>query len=638
MKLQRFMLFSLLFGIASCTIAQSDVDSDVYLFPTDSLQRGYYNRCYERYEAEPNWCVSNGVFLEATDDQRMLQSEATHQQAVQLMAKNDYVAWRVNNPGDGLTMRFSLPDSEEGVGTRGNVHIYASDEKVGELTLDSYWAWQYCTGTYPVNTPIANCVIRMRFDEMHVRLSRPIAQGEQLRVVKADDNTIPYTIDFVELEMVPEPVTFESIEGDKVQYDGTSLQDFVSKHRGKIIYIPAGKWDVAKRIYINYDNTHLVGAGMWYTEIFFSAPSDNSATYSQRGFETNRSNIRIEGMYINTINNQRYYNNDNSKQVGKTFMGSWGKNSVIRNCWTEHFECGAWIADYSATGSENLLVEHCRFRNHYADGFNASHASIGHTIQYCSFRNNGDDDMASWTTARMCKDVTYAYCTAENNWRASSLGFFGGTNHCAHHIAIFDPLESGVRVNADFDGKGFGDEGMIRLHDITIVHAGCKRGTKGTSGDFWGNMQGAFNIGPTIKYPVKNIHVEHVDVIDSRQHAFYIAAGANAIENLVLKSINVQKAATAFYFANAKGNATYCDLNCQDVEQELGTYQTNFWTWIPSADCQGADVETLEVSGSGEDMQTYDIMGRSTTNWQQASTGVYIVGRNKQQTIKILKL
>lgn len=617
------MLFALLASIASCTIAQSDNATDVYPFATDELQRGYYTRPYERYEAEPNWCSTNATFLEASDDQRMLQSEATHQQALQLIQPNDYVAWRVNNPGDGLTIRFSLPDNAEGTGNQGVVHIYAGEEQVGQLILDSYWAWQYCTGTYPVNTPIENCVIRMRFDEQHVRLTRPLAHGEELRIVKADNNTVPYTIDFIELEMVPQPVTFESIEGDKVQYDGSSLQDFVSQHRGKIIYIPAGRWEVAKRIHINYDNTHLIGAGMWYTEIFFSAPSDNNATYYQRGFETNRSNIRIEGMYINTINNQRYYNNDNSKQVGKTFMGSWGKNSVIRNCWTEHFECGAWIADYSATGSENLLVEHCRFRNHYADGFNASHASIGHTIQFCSFRNNGDDDMASWTTARMCKDVTYAYCTAENNWRASSLGFFGGTNHHAHHIAIFDPLECGIRLNADFDGKGFGDEGMIRLHDITIVHAGCKRGTKGTSGDFWGNMQGAVNIGPTPKYVVKNIHIENIDVIDSRQHAFYIAAGANPVENLVLRSITVRHAATAFYFANAKGDATYCDLYCEDVEQELGSYQTNFWTWKPSADCHDTELPSVSAPATHQSMQAYDIMGKPVANLQQA--GVYII-------------
>lgn len=634
MKTMHLFLFSLLLCLASCTTAYGGEDTHVYLFPTDSLQRGYYNRPYERYEAEPDMCITNALFLEPSDDQRTLQSEATHQQALQLIDTADFVAWRVNNPGDGLTIRFSLPDSPEGLGTKGKIYIYATDDKVGELTLDSYWAWQYCTGTYPINTPTTNAVIRMKFDEMHVRLSRPLDHGEQLRIVKADQDGVPYTIDFVELEMVPEPVTFESLQGDKVQYDGSGLQDFVNKHPGKVIYIPAGKWDVPTRIHINHDNTHIIGAGMWHSELFFSAPSDNAATYDKRGFETNRSNIRIEGFYINTINNQRYYQNTSSKQVGKTFMGAWGTNSVIRNCWTEHFECGAWIADYSAAGSRGLLVEHCRFRNHYADGFNACHASIGHTIQYCSFRNNGDDDMASWTTSRMCESVTYAYCTAENNWRASSLGFFGGTNHHAHHIAIFDPLECGVRINADFDGKGFGDTGMIRLHDITVVHAGCIRGTKGVSGDFWGNMQGAFNIGPTGKYTVKNIHLENIDVIDSRQHAFYLAAGANPIENLVMKSIYISQANTGIFFANAKGNATYCDLLFHEVDTELGSYSSNLWSWYPSADCL-TDVEEVSAPLSQQQGPAYDMLGRPVSDLSHVPGGVYIVNAG-QGTYKIM--
>ena len=129
MKTPRIMLFGLLYLVASCNVAQSQGDTDVYVFATDSLQRGYYNRPYERYEAEPDYCSTTGSFLEATDDQRELQSEATHQQAVQLVEPNDYVAWRVNNPGDGVTIRFSLPDSHDGLGTKGTVHFYAGEER-----------------------------------------------------------------------------------------------------------------------------------------------------------------------------------------------------------------------------------------------------------------------------------------------------------------------------------------------------------------------------------------------------------------------------------------------------------------------------------------------------------------------------
>lgn len=602
--------------------------SHVYLFATDSLARGYYNRPYERYEAEPERCLTNGTFLAPSDDQRTLQAEASHQQALQLTAKGDYVAWVVNRAGDGLTIRFSLPDSEQGTGTKGNLAVYAGEEQVGTLALDSYWAWQYCTGNYPDNTPKTNCIIRMKFDETHLRLTRPVESGETLRLVKTDDNTTPYTIDFVELEPVPAPVRYEDITGDKVQYDGSSLLDFINANAGKTIYIPEGRWETDKRLYINRDNTAIIGAGEWYTEIYFSAPSNNASTYSQRGIETNRSNIRLEGLYLNTANNCRYYNNDDSKQVGKALMGSWGSNSVIRHCWAEHFECGGWIADYSSTGSNNLLVEHCRFRNNYADGINCSHASNGHTIRYCSFRNNGDDDMASWTTSRMCSHITFEYCTAENNWRASSLGFFGGTGHTAHHLAIFDPLESGARANADFSGRGFSSTEYISMHDITIVHAGCTSGTKGTAGDFWGNTQGAFNIGGTSNYAVRNIRIADIDIIDSRRFAFFFAGGSNGIENISLSDITIRNAGTGFYFGGIRGNATYCNLQFFDVDKPMNTY-SSAWQWTEADDC--ATPITPAVIRPTQTARCYDLLGRTV---EQPASGIYIVA-DGDRTYKI---
>lgn len=614
----------------------ADETSHVYPFPTDTLLRGYYNRPYERYEAEPDYCLTNGTFLAPTDDQRLLQSEASHQQALTLTAEGDYVAWTIHRPGDGLTIRFSLPDSEDGTGTEGTLDVYAGEELVGTIPLSSYWAWQYCTDTYPDNTPKTDCVIRMRFDETHLQLSRPVASGEQLRLVKSTADNLPYTIDFIELEPVPEPVAFESLTGEKVCYEpivdgqAVDLQEFINTHGGKTIYLPAGRYEYDKRLYINADNTRLIGAGMWHTELYFSAPSDNSATYSQRGIETNRSHLRVEGLYINTANRQRYYDNDNSKQVGKAFMGSWGKGSVISHCWAEHFECGAWIADYSGTGSDSLLVEHCRFRNHYADGINCSHGSTNHTIRYCSFRNNGDDDMASWTTQRMCRHITYAYCTAENNWRASSLGFFGGTGHYAHHIVIFDGLECGVRINADFSGRGFADSEEIYLHDITVVHCGCIAGQKGTAGDFWGNRQGAVNIGPTAYYPVQHLRMEHISVQDSRRMAFYIAAGANPIADLHLRHITIDGAATGITFYGARGDATYCDLLFYDVEQPMTSYGT-YWTWTEDPDCTTPLTPPAATQPTAP--RTYDILGRTTTPY---ATGIYIVS-DTQQTRKILR-
>ena len=85
------------------------------------FRRGYFDHPYLRYEAEPDNCETNGVFLSETFDQRDIQSEASNQVAVQLIAKGDWVQWTNEEAADGLTLRFSIPDDAEGKGTTGNL-------------------------------------------------------------------------------------------------------------------------------------------------------------------------------------------------------------------------------------------------------------------------------------------------------------------------------------------------------------------------------------------------------------------------------------------------------------------------------------------------------------------------------------
>lgn len=588
------------------------LSAQIFTFSTDVLEQGYYNRPYDRYEAEPGYCESNGVFLPSSDNQTLVQSEASHQQAVNLCNIGDYVQWTVGNSGRGLTLRFSLPDSSTGTGTEGKLAIVLNNVTIDTLCLSSYWAWQYTArnGNYPDNTPGSGKMVRMRFDEIHKLLSRECPAGSTLKLVKLDNADVDYTIDFMELEPVGEPLLFSDVQSsNKVEYhpatDG-DLATFVKNNGGKTIYLPQGKIECANRIYMDKPNTQLIGAGMWYTEVFYTASSDHESTHNKRGIEANKDNLLVEGIFFNTINNKRYYQNNDSKQVGKAFMGSWGKHSVIRNCWAEHFECGGWIADYSGYVSEDLLVEGCRFRNNYADGLNCAQASTRHTVRFCSFRNNGDDDMASWTSARRCINVEFAYCTAENNWRASSLGFFGGTGHKAHHIAIFDALESGVRVNSDFSGLGFGDTATIYIHDITVQHCGCKSGTVGTSGDFWGNKQGALTVCAASNYDVKNVTLENIVVNDSRGDAIYLRGGnGKKINNLVLQDIRVDGAVGyGIYYGGAQGTALYCGLEFTGCT--LGEQNTHMPTFVIDECITGLD----ETSAQAPDGPFYNLLGQ----------------------------
>lgn len=632
-------------------------------FAEDTNERGYFQRPYLRYEAEPEKCETNGRFLYPTYDQRELQSEASNQSAVQLIEENSFVQWRSDQAADGLTIRFSLPDNTDGTGLQGTLALYLDEEFVQNISLNSYWAWQYILKSgskYPDNIPDSLTKFpRMRFDEIHVKLIRKISANSIIRLVKEDNTEVPYTIDFVELEEIPKAVTFESVTNEnKIAYspEEGKLQNFISQNRGKTIFLPEGRYEVDGRIFITGDGTKLIGAGMWYTEIFFTASSDERSTYNQRGIETSNSNIVIEGLYLNTINNKRYYNNDVIYQVGKGLMGSFGSNSVIRNVWIEHFECGGWIE-----GANNLIVQNCRFRNNYADGMNLAHGSKNSVVEHCSFRNNGDDDMASWSRGdRLCENIVYRYNTSENNWRASGLGFFGGKQNKASNIVIIDPMEAGFRVTSDFPGMPFSNEGFTEFENISVYNGGVTAGVPGIGGDLWGNQQGALHILSSTRYDLQNIKFSNIDLYNSKNDAVFIGSTTRSIRNLIFYDIHIHKTQRyGIFFYNPKGNGSYCNIQYEDIG---AASSTNFMpsSFLFTENCSTVSVPkikepelevvslegALQIAGKESiSVSVFDIWGRK--HYQSSilsgqitipnlSSGVYVLRWDDHKSMKVI--
>ncbi|MCM1318284.1 MAG: right-handed parallel beta-helix repeat-containing protein [Bacteroides sp.] len=609
------------------------------LFEEDNLHRGYYDRPWQRYEAEEGVCQTNGTFLTPLDNytQQPLQAEASNESATILSSKGDYVEWSVDKAGRGLTLRFSLPDSPDGTGLKGNLLLAVDGKEVRTIVLDSKWAWQYTQiayqqEKYPDNKPADSKFARMRFDEVYLLLDEDIPSGATMRLTKADDNNTDYCIDFVELEPVAAPVAFEDLtEPNKVRFDNsTSLSSFISSNPGKTIYIPAGTYDLPRQLNISSPGTKIIGAGMWHTHLYFSTPSDSRNTYNARGIHCYVSDVVLQGMSINTANDKRYYDNNPSYQVGKGLNGSWGSNSTVRDVRIDHFECGGWI-----TGAQNLRIEHCRFRNNYADGINLANNSSNCTVTHCSFRNNGDDDMASWSTGSFASDNEYSYCTAENNWRASSLGFFGGQRNKAHHIAIYDAMEAGARVVCDFDGTGFSKDGYIEFADITIRNCGAKQGTSGTQGGFWGDSAAAFQIGAGWAYDLNNVRIQNVDIYNSRFDAISIKSNSGkTVNNLELDNINIIGVEGYAYGVNidpaVRGNGSYSNIHAEGVvEPYMSDIPSNFHFKGTSG---------IEDVITREDTQSsifFDLNGRIVP--KPTKRGIYIVKEGNERRIIFLR-
>jgi hypothetical protein len=557
----------------------------------DALGRGYTQRPYLRYEAEQS--QTDGTVLQPTFDQRELQSEASNKQAVSLTAVGQSVQWTNDEAADGMTIRFSIPDNAAGTGTVGKVALYVNNVWVTDIELNSRWAWQYFFAINPVNgqqssyahnvqsETVDGSFARMRFDEMRVKLAEKIPAGATFKLEKVDAGAGAYTIDFVELE--PIPAKEEAPEGAIIYSgDGSDLHGLMSVNPGQTIYVPEGVYNIPSRLYMYGAGQKLIGAGMWYTQLHFTA-DPNGVGYDNRGIDSSVSNVEINGLYITTENDRRYaLYGDNEAQMGKGFSGTFGTGSKISDVWVTHFECGAWFRF-----SSGLQISNSRFRNNYADGINLAEGSNNATVSQCSFRNNGDDDMASWSqNNRETTNIVYQNNTSENNWRAGGVAFFGGKQNKALNIVIADALEDGIRVSDEYAGAPFSTDGFFEIRNISIYRSGSKAGTEGQSGNLWGDRAAGILLSGNLgegKYDVQNFIFSDIDIHGSGGDAMIVLGKVN---NVFMQNMTVDGAALStagnlmeYYgvFMNAAG---YNNIFCIDF-QNMGTIRECNNTFLP---------------------------------------------------------
>lgn len=485
-------------------------------------ERGWYDAPYIRYEAEPGFCSSNGSFLAPSDRIPDVQSEATNQTALSLAAPGDWVEWTCQKAAEGMVIRFSIPDAPEGGGTKGILALYVDGEKIRDIELDSYHAWQYKKpGAGPYlwyfdNTPAPDKYARMQYDDKRVLLEEKIPAGATFRLVKEDAGAGPYTIDFVELEPVPAPLNYlDLMDGSTVCYhpqtDGP-LNVFIELHQGHSIFIPAGRYEFDWGILLS-SNTKLIGAGSWYTELYFRADPNDPETINRRGFfpkTGDAGNSAIKHLYMDTALERRYLNYHgggglNGNPPGKVIDGRVGDDFVMEDVWAEHFETGPWI-----TVGKNMRISKCRFRNYYADGLHVFGGENG-LVERCDLRNNGDDNLAleNWADKMECRHITI-----ECGWRAGGIAFLGeqgGGGYYVHNLLVKDMFEVGIRIFGTKDSQ---------LCNTTFERCGARGGEGGIYGDIAGNAVAAVHIESMSRDDVCRVKFSNVDVKDSRWDAF----------------------------------------------------------------------------------------------------------------------
>lgn len=474
----------------------------------------------------------------------------------------------------------------------------------------------------------------MRFDEARIKLSSKIPTGGKLKLVRESGNI---HLDFVEMEAIPAAIT-TPVGSAVYTGDGSTLQAFIDANGGKLIFMPTGIYNVNREIYFGVANTTLQGAGMWHTQINFT-----NLNAQQGGLKANAINVSFADLYITTSQSSR----SNSY---KGINGVFTSGSTIKNVWAEHFECGAWIGQYNIGNiafADGFTVSNCRFRNNYADGINLCKGTRNSIVEHCSFRNNGDDDMAIWSANDLeCQNNTFRYNTAENSWRAAGCAIYGGYNNKAHHLIIKDNLEAGLRANNFFPGVGFRDTGMQEFSDITLI--GC-----GTFNDLWNSQIGAIDLAcnKIAGTRVQNIKFSNIDIIDSKNDAVYIYQWeGDGFYNLVFEDVNINGTGKEYPFNNAgnlnwgrgygilfaapnlTGDGTYCNITYSNrggnATTNVNASNKGSFSWTAVTGCTTAISEILpDQSGKGISIVCYnDIVKVSGLKTGQVITVYTIFG------------
>lgn len=539
---------------------------------------------YTRYESE-NATIGGGASLRQALDFNYANtaSEASNQKYVALPSNGSYVEWTIDKGGAGVNMRFTMPDSSDGMGLNGSLDVYVNNTKVKTVSLSSYWSWQYFSGDQPQDAPNGGTQAAFRFDEIHFRLDTALKAGDKIKIQKTNGDSIEYGVDFLEIEPVPAAIQKPANAYSVTDYGAVSndnkddLSAFnacvnAAVANGKSVYIPEGKFDLGGMWTINANNITITGAGMWYTDIKFTSPNAASGGISLRVTGT----IDFSNVYLNSMLRSRH----NQQAIYKCFMDNFGTNSRIHDFWEEHFECGFWVADYAHTPvvvADGLIISNGRIRNNLADGVNFCQGTKNSTVQNCNVRNNGDDGLAMWPDSTMGAPMevnnTFKYNTIENNWRAAAIAIFGGSGHKATNNYIKDCfMGSGIRLNTVFPGYHFENNAGITFSDTTIVNSG-------TSKDCYNGERGAIDLEAS-NSSIRNITFEDIDIINAQRDAIQFGYGGG-FSNINFNNITIDGTGkdaittsrfsqphngTAIYTYTGNGSANFTNLTLRNIE------------------------------------------------------------------------
>lgn len=378
--------------------------------------------------------LGNGTVLGPAYEPHRVEIESSGQRCVRLAGAGAHLAFTAPAAANTLVVRYSLPDAPAGGGRQTTLVLMVNGTPVRPLRLSSRHAWLY--GAYPFSNDPAQGRPRNFYDE--VRLTGlQLAPGDRVELRKPDDDGVDCTLDLVDLELAPPPLTApaDALSLAEFDVDATGSRDATEALRRCIaqaqaehrtVWVPAGTYLITGDIVVPSGVT-LQGAGLWHTTFVGDA-----ARYDQ---PDRRVRFRLTGADVHladfAIFGQLNYRNDQEPNDG--IVGDGCTDSSVRRIWVEHTKAGVWV--YNGT---RLVIEGCRFRNLLADGVNLCVGTNHSVVENCSARGTGDDCFAIWPApsdqgydehAPQPGHNVIRRCTGRLTFLANGGALYGGANN-----------------------------------------------------------------------------------------------------------------------------------------------------------------------------------------------------------------
>jgi hypothetical protein len=433
------------------------------------------------YEAENMTVSSNATILGPSYGPNVVASEASGRECVKLNGTGQYVQFTAQAAANAIVVRYSVPDTADGVGTNSTISLYTNGIFAQKLPVTSKYSWRY--GNYNNGQPAfsnnpGDGKPRNFFDEVRA-IGLTINPGDTVRIEKDADDTAAYDIiDLVDLENVAAPLTAPgnstnitgapyNAVGDGVTDCTAALQNAVNTAAGKTVWIPPGKYLITGNINLS-SGTKIQGAGMWYTTLLGSASLYNTNPSSRVTLNGNGNNIQLSDFAILGFLN---YRNDSEANDG--LGGRYGTGSTIARIWVEHTKTGAWIIN-----SSGLVVSDCRFRDTEADGINLAVGMRGNTVTNCTARGTGDDCFPIWPATYTSQTYSpglnvITHCTGLAPFLANGGAIYGGTSNRIEDCLFQDiTYGCGILISTTFPVGGNIFSGTTVAQRCDVIRCG----------------------------------------------------------------------------------------------------------------------------------------------------------------------